>query len=218
MCEGTVTLATKTCNFFCDYFAPKGGGGEYFWEILVGVFQHPFSDLASNIIGSLSDLKLLSGLESHHKIHSEFSCYLSFLFIWELKQQKRSNSPIVPSKTIPDSRPTCKRSLYPFSHRNDTNTIPLGAAHTYMAYIREYPPPPPPEVSAKRVESPCCAFYHPRKKRKPCNLYIFVVRQVRKWVRVKRGKHRNSTRLAAMLKNKLQVFCCPFFQVQVSEV
>ena len=104
-----------------------------------------------------------------------------------------------------------------FSDRNDTNIIPLGAAHTYMAYIRVYPPPPP-EVSAKRVESPCCAFYHPRKKRKPCNLYIFVVRQVRKWVRVKRGKHRNSTRLAAMLKNKLQVFCCPFFQVQVSEV
>ena len=26
MCEGTVTLATKTCNFFCDYFAPGGGG------------------------------------------------------------------------------------------------------------------------------------------------------------------------------------------------
>ena len=55
---------------------------------------HPFSDLASNIIGSLSDLKLLR-LESRHKIHSEFACYLSFLFIWELKQQKRSNSPIV---------------------------------------------------------------------------------------------------------------------------
>ena len=27
MCKGTVTLATKTCNLFCDYFAPGGGGG-----------------------------------------------------------------------------------------------------------------------------------------------------------------------------------------------
>ena len=98
MSKGTVTLVTKTYNLFCDYFSPGVWGGGYFWEILVGVcrpvlqilplFQtqkchspHPFSDLASNVIGSLSDLKLLRS-ESQHKIHSEFACFLAFLFIW----------------------------------------------------------------------------------------------------------------------------------------
>ena len=31
-------------------------------------------------------------------------------------------------------------SLYPFSDQNGENTIPFGAVHTYMAYIREYSP------------------------------------------------------------------------------
>ena len=32
--------------------------------------------------------------------------------------------------------------VYPFSDQNGTKTIPDGAAHTYIAYLREYPPPP----------------------------------------------------------------------------
>ena len=30
---------------------------------------------------------------------------------------------------------------YPFPDQNGAKTLPGGAAHTYMAYIREYPPP-----------------------------------------------------------------------------
>ena len=51
---------------------------------------------------------------------------------------------VVPSKTIPDSRPKCiPQSVYPFLDQNGAKTLPDGAAHTYMAYIREYPPPGP---------------------------------------------------------------------------
>ena len=41
--------------------------------------------------------------------------------------------PVTHSKTIPDS------SLYPFSDQNGAKTLPFGAAHNYMAYIREFP-------------------------------------------------------------------------------
>ena len=34
------------------------------------------------------------------------------------------------------------QKLYPFSDQNGRKTLPHGAAHTYIAYIREYPPPP----------------------------------------------------------------------------
>ena len=34
------------------------------------------------------------------------------------------------------------QNLYPFSDLNGSKTIPLGAAHTYIPYIGEYPPPP----------------------------------------------------------------------------
>ena len=30
--------------------------------------------------------------------------------------------------------------VYPFSDQNSAKTLPDGAAHTYMAYTREYPP------------------------------------------------------------------------------
>ena len=38
------------------------------------------------------------------------------------------------------------QSLYPSSDQNAAKTLPFGAAHTYMAYIRDYHPssPPPP--------------------------------------------------------------------------
>ena len=37
-----------------------------------------------------------------------------------------------------------EQNLYgSFSDRNITRTIPFGAAHTYIAYIKENPPPPP---------------------------------------------------------------------------
>ena len=44
------------------------------------------------------------------------------------------------------------QSLYPSSDQNAAKTLPFGATHTYMAYIRDYhpslsPPPPTPGVS-----------------------------------------------------------------------
>ena len=152
MCKGIVKLATKTCNLFCDY-APwrRDISGKSWWGCASRYSkscpyfrpqkchsQLPFSDLAQNIIGSLSDLKL-SRLEHQHKIHSKFACYLKFSFFLihlELKQQKRSNSPIVPSKTmIPDSRPTRKRSRRLKTETTQIAPYPLGRhIYTYMAY------------------------------------------------------------------------------------
>ena len=33
------------------------------------------------------------------------------------------------------------QSVYPYSDQNGAKTLPDGAAHTYMVYIREYHPP-----------------------------------------------------------------------------
>ena len=43
---------------------------------------------------------------------------------------------VVPSKTIPDSRPKWG-SPYPFSDQKGPKSIAFGAAQIYMAYIRE---------------------------------------------------------------------------------
>ena len=48
---------------------------------------------------------------------------------------------VVPSKTIPDSRPKWAKSVTVFRPKR-AKTLLDGAAHTYMAYIRKYPPPP----------------------------------------------------------------------------
>ena len=54
-----------------------------------------------------------------------------------------SYTPEVPSKTIPDSRPKWTKSVpgrFQTQKANWTKTLPTGVAHTYMAYLREYPP------------------------------------------------------------------------------
>ena len=47
---------------------------------------------------------------------------------------------LVPSKTIPDSGPKWARSITVSRPINVAKTLPDGATHTYMVYIREYPP------------------------------------------------------------------------------
>ena len=47
-------------------------------------------------------------------------------------------APVVSSKTIPDSRPKWTKC---FQTKKAQKPQPFGAAHTYMAYIREYPIP-----------------------------------------------------------------------------
>ena len=49
---------------------------------------------------------------------------------------------VVPSKTILDSRPKWAKCI-PIFRPNGAKTLFDGAAHTHMAYIREYSPPPP---------------------------------------------------------------------------
>ena len=44
---------------------------------------------------------------------------------------------------IPDQN---GRSLHSFSDQKGPKTLPFEAAHTYMAYIREFPPPPGPRT------------------------------------------------------------------------
>ena len=45
------------------------------------------------------------------------------------------------------------QSLYPFLDQNGARTLPFGAAHTYKAYIREYPPPPGFSLFPKKIKA-----------------------------------------------------------------
>ena len=50
-------------------------------------------------------------------------------------------------KSIPYLLPQWRQNgynRYPIYDQNGCKTIPFGAAHTYIAHIREYPPPPGP--------------------------------------------------------------------------
>ena len=46
--------------------------------------------------------------------------------------------------------------MYPFSDQNHAKTLLDGAAHTYIAYIREYPPPAKIACFAKWVKGAKC--------------------------------------------------------------
>ena len=52
---------------------------------------------------------------------------------------RRSCNPVVPSKSIPDSRPNWAMCI-PVFRLQRRKTLPDGATHTYIAYIREYTP------------------------------------------------------------------------------
>ena len=67
---------------------------------------------------------------------------LSFLVIWSWNDKYVHTIPQFPRKpyTIPDQN---GQNLSPFSDQNGAKTKPLGAAPTYMGYIRGLPPPRP---------------------------------------------------------------------------
>ena len=79
--------------------------------------------------------------QKNSSIHFEFVYFLFFLTHLELKRQIRSYTHIVPSKTIPDSRQNWAKFI-PVFRPKGLKTIPFGAAHTYMAYIKEFLSPP----------------------------------------------------------------------------
>ena len=64
---------------------------------------------------------------------------LSFLLIWNWNDKYLHTLPYFPRKPypIPDQN---GQSVYPFSDQNGAKTLPDGAAHTSIAYIREYTP------------------------------------------------------------------------------
>ena len=108
-------------------------------------FSHSFSDLQN----PYPLLDLASKKLCHHYLdwntkkkrflNSHIS--LSFLLIWNWKDKYVHTLPLSPRKPypIPDQN---GQSLYHFSDQNSTKTLFFGAAHTYIAYIGEYPLPP----------------------------------------------------------------------------
>ena len=73
--------------------------------------------------------------------HFEFAYFSFFLTHLELKRKLRSYTSVVPSKTIPDSRPKWVKCIFVFRPKRRKNPTRWGG--TYVAYIRESPPPPP---------------------------------------------------------------------------
>ena len=65
--------------------------------------------------------------------------FLSYSFeIETINTFIHSRSSLENHKPNPDQN---EQSVYPFSDQNGARTLPDGAAHTYIAYIREYPTP-----------------------------------------------------------------------------
>ena len=61
---------------------------------------------------------------------------ISFLFIWNRKDNYVHTLPIVPPKTITDSRPKWAKCTPVFRPKRP-KALPFGAAQTYMAHIRD---------------------------------------------------------------------------------
>ena len=83
-----------------------------------------------------------------------------------MKRELRSYAPVVPTKTIPGLQSKMGQSLSPFTDQKGPKALPFGAAHTYMANIREYLPPPPPPPHPEGESS----HYLPSKKKFLFNL------------------------------------------------
>ena len=71
-------------------------------------------------------------LERKQKNHSNPFRILTFLFL-------SYSFGIETINTFIDQRSSLKKP-YPFSDQNGAKPLPDGAAHAYIAYIREYPP------------------------------------------------------------------------------
>ena len=69
------------------------------------------------------------------------------------RRKIRSYTPVVPSKTTPDSRPNGAKCIPVFrpKRRKTPTRWGGGGAHTYMAYMMEYPPPSPRQPAHSRI-------------------------------------------------------------------
>ena len=98
-----------------------------------GYFSHPFSDQASEIHTHSQNwpLKIMSSLLIRWEQQQKRFSHLKL-------KQLRSYTPVVPLKTIPDSRPEWAKSITVFRPKGRKNPT-LRGTHTYMAYIGQYP-------------------------------------------------------------------------------
>ena len=91
---------------------------------------------------------------------------MSSLLIWNSDNKDVHKIPWFPQKPypIPDQN---GQIVYPFSDQNGARTLPDRAAHTYIAYIREYPPPRGQDDPRKLSRSTICQakFMCPRFKK-----------------------------------------------------
>ena len=101
----------------------------------------------------MSSLLRLERKQKIFQMHFEFAYFYFVLIHLELKRQLHSYAPVVPSKTIPDSRPKWAKCIPVFTPKRP-KTLPSGAAHTYTAYIREHPPCPSSRVDRCLLTSP----------------------------------------------------------------
>ena len=83
--------------------------------------------------------------------HFEFAYFSFFLTHLELKRKLRSYTSVVPSKTIPDSRPKWAKCIPVFRPKRRKNPTRWGG--TYVAYIRESPSPPTQDYSLYKYGS-----------------------------------------------------------------
>ena len=94
----------------------------------------------------MSSILRLERKQKNLQMH--FQCaYFYFLTI----KLMRSYTAVVPSKTIPDSRPKWEKCTPVFRPKRPQNPT-LWGAHTYIAYIRNYPPLPPHGLSIKPTD------------------------------------------------------------------
>ena len=109
-------------------------------------FLHPSSDLASKIhtrfqTWRLRNYFIITLIRTRTEKISRSHISLSFYLRGIETMNTFMHSYKFPREPYPIPDPS-GQSLYPFSDQNGVRTLPLGAAHTYMAYIGEYPPPP----------------------------------------------------------------------------
>ena len=130
--------------------------GGYSWEILVGVcptvlqILTRFQTKKCNFPGPFSDLAFRQKLCHHYldlsankkvlQIHVEFAYFSFFLTRLELKRLRRSYNPVVPSKTIPDSRPKWAKCIPVFRPKRHKNPTRWGGTYLRSLYKGVLPP------------------------------------------------------------------------------
>ena len=105
----------------------------------------------------LSLLRLERKQKKFFKSISNSHIFLFFLTHLELKRQRRSYNPVVPSKTIPDSRPKWAKCILVFRSKPRKDPTRWGGRYLYSSY-KVVPPPPPAKIAcfAKWVKGAKC--------------------------------------------------------------